>query len=112
MLYVFVGIGEWQNALLHLLVLVFSVLGILTGSEDYYNYSRCSDNLKTGDHFCGFDLRDDLKPLHKTDREYATHMYTRWAIDLVNKHDSKKVNGCLRKTEKKRNPEIGRYASR
>ncbi|XP_069119491.1 arylsulfatase B-like isoform X2 [Argopecten irradians] len=62
-----------------------STFGYLAGREEYYNQSRC-----IGGGICGTDFWEDLKPAGPIPNEYSTEMYSKRAIDIVNRHNNSK----------------------
>ncbi|KAK7491342.1 hypothetical protein BaRGS_00017443 [Batillaria attramentaria] len=65
-----------------------SFYGYLTGSEMYFNHTRCYD--RSGSDWCGLDLRDNTTPVFSETGNYSAHLFTRQAVNIVKNHPPSK----------------------
>ena len=65
------------------------ILGKLTEEGDHFNYSHCTeiDDNKV----CGYDLYENLMPMKVLKPEYSTELFTRKAVEHIQRHDGQKV---------------------
>ena len=66
------------------------ILGYFTGSEDYYNHSRCS-NMPDQPCYCGYDLRNNEQADLTKTGDYSTHLFTEKSVDIIQNHNQQQV---------------------
>lgn len=65
---------------------IFPIEGILNGKADHYLYNDSAMGIN------GLDLRDGIQRVNNEYRgQYSTNLYTKKAVEIVEKHDSEKV---------------------
>ena len=72
------------------IIYIFNIIGYLCGQEGYYDHSHCS-NKPHSPSYCGYDFRDNEKPIHDVIGQYSANLFSEKAVNLINEHEDNKV---------------------